>query len=996
MAEPVDGTEIKLRFPELPSAVGKWQSGTGVAVDGLTSGPLFALPDELARQGISTLPPSITTVDLASQPRIPIVTGNKVENYPLADVVSGNGSFYLGPKQFPPTVDNFGNPLVVGHLYYNTLDLAFYTWSPSGTWTLASAAFPGALKAYYYLPVVDTNVVPLGGPLTPDSRGNILTFALTGDVQDRDPINLYLNGALLCNNVDYILTEGGTAGDYINLVNPARAGSIIVVQVLGKPTIDYASNAASANTGLWILNGVTKTFPLRNIAGDDLIPTSTINCIVGINGRVIDPTRDYTVLGPSITFADAPFVGDEIFVTVGLPLGDAVGLSVPAAISPFSYGAVGNGVADDTAALVEAINQINARKAVLDISRGTFRITGVLPQITNPMIDGHGSGSIYLDFDVAGAPLFDCYVAEKATYDVTSITVTTFDFAGAFSSDTEVTAVACTVPAGQTPPEIGDIVKVTAPVQTVGSDTGDYIGQHLYVAAVVNTSGTTWTIYAPSLLVDDYGSTGRQLQILDRKQPCILRDFAVRANYTRLVAEDWKGIAVRVTGAVSPYTSGLTFEDLHQGLFLCGTWRASTNSTFCRRLRNATASEVPPVVGYGVVDAGSYMSVHSDLSGDDCRHVYTTAALQNTNPRLMWGRAFRPTINSGTAGNCSSSAYDTHSDCYEGHFSNIEVDGSYYGEQGTGSGFQFRGIRCRATNCHVRNGPQGFVFYKQNAGEEAEHVLDGCSYRGNGYGIRVDCGDDLVGVDRQQVARVRDTIIDTTNRDAIRIHDTTLEIDGTVRIIHRGSIAGARALYIDGGGFVNSIGLGRLVYDFSRMTSAPNPRMITYEATGCGAVLNAQIIAGAVNWMAWVSDNETPLGAPAGVWSIEADCDKAPQNPSGGYSQFGPNNRLTPNSLKLRSTVNRSRQGATKGSNFALFNSDHGQVFVCTAAITITVPVPDIIGFDFQCTVISTSGNVILDGSGGTNVTVAAGSRAEVKVGNGRVYASVSTHTDMS
>ena len=45
-----------------------------------------------------------------------------------ADQIAGFESLYLGAKATAPTVDNEGNPLIVGALYFNTTDDTMYAW----------------------------------------------------------------------------------------------------------------------------------------------------------------------------------------------------------------------------------------------------------------------------------------------------------------------------------------------------------------------------------------------------------------------------------------------------------------------------------------------------------------------------------------------------------------------------------------------------------------------------------------------------------------------------------------------------------------------------------------------------------------------------------------------------------------------------------------------------------------------------------------------------
>ncbi len=68
-----------------------------------------------------------------------------------------------------------------------------------------------------------------------------------------------------------------------------------------------------------------------------------------------------------------------------------------------------------------------------------------------------------------------------------------------------------------------------------------------------------------------------------------------------------------------------------------------------------------------------------------------------------------------------------------------------------------------------------------------------------------------------------------------------------------------------------------------------------------------------------------------------------------------------------------------KATSFTLVSDDTGRRFVATAAITITLPDPGVLGNGFECRVINDSGgSVIIDGRGLTNVTLSDGDVARI------------------
>jgi hypothetical protein len=118
---------------------------------------------------------------------------------------------YLGAKSTPPTLDNDGNALITGALYWNSVDNAMYAWSGSAWGSISSTA---AIYRYRY--------TATGGETSKsgvDDNGLTLSY-LAGKEQ------VYLNGVLLARTSDYNATTGTSitglaalaAGDILEII----------------------------------------------------------------------------------------------------------------------------------------------------------------------------------------------------------------------------------------------------------------------------------------------------------------------------------------------------------------------------------------------------------------------------------------------------------------------------------------------------------------------------------------------------------------------------------------------------------------------------------------------------------------------------------------------------------------------------------------------------------------------------------------------------------
>jgi len=103
---------------------------------------------------------------------------------------------YLGPKSSDPTVDNDGNPLVVGALYYRTTTPIGMKVYDGSQWLEASAASQAALVTYEY-------VATAGQTTFSGADANSLTLAYIAG-----GLIVSLNGVVLRPGNDYTATNG--------------------------------------------------------------------------------------------------------------------------------------------------------------------------------------------------------------------------------------------------------------------------------------------------------------------------------------------------------------------------------------------------------------------------------------------------------------------------------------------------------------------------------------------------------------------------------------------------------------------------------------------------------------------------------------------------------------------------------------------------------------------------------------------------------------------
>jgi hypothetical protein len=134
---------------------------------------------------------------------------------------------YLGAKSTPPSVDNDGNALITGALYWNSVSNAMFSWTGSAWGSISSTA-----DIYRYRYTAAGGETSESGP---DDNGLTLSY-IVGKEQ------VYLNGILLVRTTDYNATNGTSitglaalaAGDILEIITftPFEVANVISPTVI--------------------------------------------------------------------------------------------------------------------------------------------------------------------------------------------------------------------------------------------------------------------------------------------------------------------------------------------------------------------------------------------------------------------------------------------------------------------------------------------------------------------------------------------------------------------------------------------------------------------------------------------------------------------------------------------------------------------------------------------------------------------------------------------
>ena len=192
---------------------------------------------------------------------------------------------YLGSKASDPTLDNDGDALTAGDLYYNSVGtvLKYYTGSA-------------------WVSITSGGITDLVQDTTPQLGGNldINTFSIVSTSNGNISITPNGSGKVILDGISYPDTDG-TNGQFIK-----TNGSGVLS--FGAMTLSYSSGTATGD-------GTEDEFTISS-------GRSVNDVLVFVNGFQLTPTTDYTISGTTLTFITAPANDAEITYRY-LPLGGA-------------------------------------------------------------------------------------------------------------------------------------------------------------------------------------------------------------------------------------------------------------------------------------------------------------------------------------------------------------------------------------------------------------------------------------------------------------------------------------------------------------------------------------------------------------------------------------------------------------------------------------------------------------------------------------------------
>ena len=208
---------------------------------------------------------------------------------------------YLGAKSSAPTLDNDGDALVTGALYWNTVTGTMYAWTGSAWGSISSTA-----QIYRYRFTASGGETSVSGT---DDLSQTLSY-IAGKEQ------VYLNGVLLVRTTDYTATDGSS----ITSLAALTAGDIVEIVTFTAFDLATALSTDSITAkGDLFAGSAADTAGILSVGTNGQVLTANSSTATGLEWQTLDALPDQTGNSGKYLSTDGSTASWETIVTDPTP-----------------------------------------------------------------------------------------------------------------------------------------------------------------------------------------------------------------------------------------------------------------------------------------------------------------------------------------------------------------------------------------------------------------------------------------------------------------------------------------------------------------------------------------------------------------------------------------------------------------------------------------------------------------------------------------------------
>ncbi len=348
------------------------------------------------------------------------------------------------------------------------------------------------------------------------------------------------------------------------------------------------------------------------------------------------------------------------------------------------YGAVGDGITDDLAAINAAVTASYITGKTVFFRPKVYAISGSITSTQSVRFVGPGA-TLYRTSD---APHINLVAPTTTAQAIVSITPeVNYDYSQ-IGVTTKCSMIELNPGHGV---QVGDLIKIGSDDNLAGTDPAlnARCGENQWVGAVIGND-----VYTLTRLRDTY-TTNPRLNIYNQAINFDIRDL----EFTSVNITTFSSSCIDVTTARTPKLIDLSCPASGSAFIQFNSCVGhETERCVALNLRNDTLNGG---FGYGLLENSCEGGRTRGCFYFNCRHGTTTGTSQSTtNDDLRkYGRTRNSVISACTSMGCTGSNFDTHQDAEMITFIGCKSFGSPRGYNGTGAGFTIRGHKISLIGC---------------------------------------------------------------------------------------------------------------------------------------------------------------------------------------------------------------------------------------------------------------------------------------------------------